>query len=1186
MTSGAATYLALLTFLLLCTVDAQTHRATGDPSHQLSFILSSRDSILLLPHRFIVVGSEAVMRDSLAPLVRGRDYRLESAKGRLILTPSFLQTLKDDSTHLTLSVSYRYLPLALRDEYTLRTVVKQTDSLGEVTRTVVPVTAKPFRVEDLFDPGLQKSGSIVRGFSVGSTQDFTLNSGFRMQLAGKLAPNIDILAALTDENSPIQPEGTTQTLQEVDKVFVELSGPSYGATIGDFNLQVGEREGGEFGRLFRKLQGARATWRYEAEMLGRTTGKVSIAGATARGKFTTNQFQGRDGNQGPYRLTSREGDRRMIVLAGTERVYLNGERMTRGEINDYTIDYASAEVTFTSKRLITSASRIVVDFEYSDRKFTRNLVGVSAENSFLQNQLHFQFQALQEADDPDAPLDFQYEDSTRAIAARSGSNRIQASVSGVRYVGIDSTTGLPRGQYYLRDTLIDSRPVTVLIYAPGDPRSVYAASFSYVEQVPSDSAGYTRVAIGQYVFAGLGKGNYLPIQFLPIPERQRLATAKLQGMVTSDLSVAAEFALSEYDRNRFSKLDDGEGKGGAYKVEVAYRPRSVAWGGINLGDLDFTLLERRIGRTFVPLDRSNEVEFNRKWDVDVLTGQDEWIREVSLAYAPLQTLRLMGTYGLMRRESDFRSDRWSFNAFLRDSSLPTIQYDVERISTSATREGFCTSWLRQRGDLRKSFGSLVPGIRFEQEERRRDDKKQTRQVDGGFRFVEVAPRLEFASNNLFAATAELQFRTEDSVANGAMRRAFRSVTQLYGWQLQEWHTLRSSLSLSIRSVVFTDEFKRRGSGDVESVLLRWQTRFSPLKKGVDGDIIYEAANQRSAQLERVFVRVPKGTGNYRYKGDVNKNGIAEEYEFEQTRFEGDYILLLLPGDALVPVLDVKVGGRIRISPARFLAHPATFAERALAALNLETIVRVEERSTEQDAQQLYFLNFARFLNDATTITGSQLVGQDLHLYEHDPDFSLRLRFRERRNLVKLVGTTEKGYFRERSVRVRTQLAREIGNQTELTNLRDRVDASSVSRRARDLTSIGISTEFSYRPEPIWEITFGTGVTHLLDSYGGGRATADINEQMIRLTYAITGSGQLRGELKREEVQTSHVDARRAGELPFEFTQGRAIGRSLLWQLACDYRIGQNVQVTFNYFGRSEGGGSPIHTARAEAKAFF
>jgi len=70
-----------------------------------------------------------------------------------------------------------------------------------------------------------------------------------MQLAGKLAQDVDVTAALTDENSPIQPEGTTQTLREVDKVFVEIKHPQYTATLGDFNLQIDQKEGGEFGRF-------------------------------------------------------------------------------------------------------------------------------------------------------------------------------------------------------------------------------------------------------------------------------------------------------------------------------------------------------------------------------------------------------------------------------------------------------------------------------------------------------------------------------------------------------------------------------------------------------------------------------------------------------------------------------------------------------------------------------------------------------------------------------------------------------------------------------------------------------------------------------------------------------------------------------------------------------------------------
>ena len=240
----------------------------------------------------------------------------------------------------------------------------------------------------------------------------------------------------------------------------------------------------------------------------------------------------------------------------------------------------------------------------------------------------------------------------------------------------------------------------------------------------------------------------------------------------------------------------------------------------------------------------------------------------------------------------------------------------------------------------------------------------------------------------------------------------------------------------------------------------------------------------------MFLQVAKGSGNYRYLGDLNGNGIADESEFEQTRFDGDYVAFYLPGDQLVPVSDLKTGFRVRFQPSRLLQRPSSLLERIVRSISTETVVRIEERSTDPDTRQIYLLNFPHFLNEQTTITGSNLLTQDVYLFENDPSLSVRFRFNQRRGLIRLAQAPEKSLLRERSVRVRSQLVKEIGNETEFINKIDQVNSSSPSPRLRDLLSNELRTRFSYRPEPAWEVSYGIGVSRVLNRYGGQDARAD------------------------------------------------------------------------------------------------
>ena len=104
---------------------------------------------------------------------------------------------------------------------------------------------------------------------------------------------------------------------------------------------------------------------------------IDVAGATSRGIFRSQSITPIDGVQGPYRLEGENGEQFLIIVAGSEVVYLDGVEMIRGENNDYTVDYATGEITFTPNRIITEDRRIVVEFQYTTNEFSRTLTGAS-----------------------------------------------------------------------------------------------------------------------------------------------------------------------------------------------------------------------------------------------------------------------------------------------------------------------------------------------------------------------------------------------------------------------------------------------------------------------------------------------------------------------------------------------------------------------------------------------------------------------------------------------------------------------------------------------------------------------------------------------------------------------------------------------------------------------------------------
>jgi len=246
--------IAVFFSLLLTGILYSQPNTCGDINYK-KFIttVAGEDSLISLPDKFIKFGSLTVYSDSAE--VSPADYYVDYRFGKIRLYRSFIDDIINSGQpeRLQLIVTYQNYPFDIADTYSRFEVLNKLDTAAGDSVKVVEIRSD--FVEDIFaGTDLQKSGSIFRGFTLGNNRDLSLQSGFRLQLNGKLSSDIDITAALTDENTPIQPEGNTQKLQEIDKVFVELRSSNITTTLGDIEVNF---SGSEFFNFNKKLQGAK-----------------------------------------------------------------------------------------------------------------------------------------------------------------------------------------------------------------------------------------------------------------------------------------------------------------------------------------------------------------------------------------------------------------------------------------------------------------------------------------------------------------------------------------------------------------------------------------------------------------------------------------------------------------------------------------------------------------------------------------------------------------------------------------------------------------------------------------------------------------------------------------------------------------------------------------------------------------
>ncbi|MEO0560219.1 MAG: hypothetical protein AAF170_18795, partial [Bacteroidota bacterium] len=813
---------------------------------------AERDTLALAPGQAsarlqpgIVPRSEAVwvLRDTVF-LPLGEDaYTLDPAPGILRLTAPA------DSVTI-LAVAYRLLPrLAV-----VRAEVPSLDSL-DVETPQAP--ASPDSASSTRGVGLRSRGSITRGVVAGSNRDVSVTSGLRLDLSGEVAPGVDVRAALTDEDTPILPEGTTQQLSDLDRVYVELDAGRARARLGDIDLELA---GTTFAPLVRTVQGASVEVDLPATGL-LAGGRVLASGSATRGIFRSQDIAARESVQGPYRLSGRNGETFVLVVPGSERVFLDGERLTRGVTGGYTIDYGTGEVTFTTANLITAERRISVDFEYTTGGFTRTLVASSAEVDLWPDAAGARARVgaryLREGDASSFVADLGL-DAGDIEALRAAGDQ-DVLVDGAERVAFDPES--PFVLYTRRDTVRAGE--TISIFVPATPASaeVFRVRFA---RVAAGTGRYRRAGQAQngilYEYTADG-GDYEPGRLLPRPSRRQLIDLNGRVQLVPGVTAFGEWARSVDDPNTLSPVGDGDDGGGA--IEAGLRLDRELAGGTLTGEL----VRRDRSDRFRPLDRVRDVEFARRWNlaragtpfVSVLDSLGEAVTDAHLSWrldelasVEAEGGRLsLGGYGASRIGAALTLGRPGVGP----GGAPSLTYRLDAAESDGAGPVVAALgtgvFVRQRADLARQLGVWTPTLRLVQERRRQSGGAvpQDTLLTASYAFWGVRPGLDLATERLTAGIGVEWRAEEEPLGPVGSEVELADAARTLGLETEAAWRPGGSVSadgrIAYRRRQVRDAFRQLGREDAESVVLRFSGRASPLGRAIETQAVYEALTERS-----------------------------------------------------------------------------------------------------------------------------------------------------------------------------------------------------------------------------------------------------------------------------------------------------------------------------------------------------
>lgn len=1022
---------------------------------------------------------------------------------------------------------------------------------------------------------LNYTGSFGRSLSFGNAQDAVVNSLFNLQVNGMLGDSIEIAAAITDNNIPIQPDGNTQQLNEFDRIWLQFKKRNWTLSLGDIDVR---QQPTYFLSYFKRQQGIAFE---TTQRLGKQTSNTSfVSAAIAKGKFTRNVFNGQEGNQGPYRLRGANNELFFVILAGTERVFIDGVQLQRGEDQDYVINYNTAEISFTPKQLISRDKRIQVEFEYADRNYLNSLL--YAGNALkVGEKLEVNIGMYSNADAKNSPINQTLDNVQRQFLSNIGDSINQAFYP----VAVRDSFDAAKVLYIKIDTTLAGQPYTFYRYKSTYDTAMYSLAFS---EVGNGKGNYTLLLNGangkvfQWVAPvnGVAQGNYEPVALLVTPKKQQLFTVGVKYQFTKSTKLLAEAGYSVTDINTFASKDKRNDGGLGIKLQLKDE-RAVKLGK-TAAMLNTEARFEQVAENFRPLERLRSIEFLRDWGLPFDAGfAKEQLPGFTMALSNNKQHSIQYDYSGYKRGEVYNGNRHSIEHRLQQQGW--VVNDVLRY-TSFDGLGINGYFLRPSVSVNKTLSKLNAleiGAQYQLEHNQVKSSVTDTLQASSFSFTDW--RVHIRSNQQQRNRWSLQwFRRSNqfALADGFVPQ---DVNDNFSIQVELTKSKQHQFRLNTGYRMLKVKTAGISNQQSDNTLLGRAEYLTQLAKGaITGNLLYEIGAGQEQQRDFSYIEVPAGRGEYAWI-DYNGDAVPQLNEFELAQFQDQakYIRIFTPTNRFVKAAYNTLNTSIQLSPANIWRRDSSQLKRFLAKWNAQS--SLQSTSKRKDDGGFPFNPFSGSISDTAIIMANTNIANTLSFNRYSTSWGVDLTQVRNSSKALLTYGVEIRTLNDVSLRWRKNAGRQWTfamqgkrGSNELQTPNPKFDNRNYTVTYHELMpSLTYTLGATFRATTLYKWNEKKGLANNIPQL------STTNSLQVESKYNLVQSGVFTGKLTYTSIDFTGTSN---STVSYFMLDGLQPGKNFLWNFDFTKRLANALEISFQYEGRKAGDSRTIHVGRASLRA--